>query len=327
MTATTTRTAQPTSVRRAAARQLAEATDGVLSRDLLAGIGIDDRMIRREVATGRWRLHGTQTVAVHTGPLGRGALLRRAVWEVGVGIAALDGVSALHAAGLTGFDDDLVHVSVKHTAAVRAVRGVRVHKLARRVEDELVASGVPRTRPALAAVRAARWAASDRQAALLMVMPVHQRLCTGRQLLEAAETTRGRTRRRLVPVLARDIALGAQSLGELDFAHLCRSRGLPEPTRQAVRHGARGRVYLDAAWEDIGLVVEIDGAGHQLGMAVTADHLRQNDLALTDHTVLRMDLVGLRLEERRFLDQVVSAHARLTARHLPRSRYSAARFR
>ena len=33
-------------------------------------------------------------------------------------------------------------------------------------------------------------------------MPVQQRLCTGAQLLEAAETTRGRTRRRLIPMMA-----------------------------------------------------------------------------------------------------------------------------
>ncbi|WP_157581459.1 MULTISPECIES: hypothetical protein [unclassified Phycicoccus] len=327
MTTADVLTPRTTGWRRSAAAQLPDAVDGVLSRDLLAGIGIDDRMIRREVSAGRWRLHGRQTVALHTGPLGPGGWRRRAVWEVGVGIAALDGVSALQAAGLTGFEDAMVHVSVKHTAAVQPVVGVRVHKLARRVEDEVMTPGVPRTRPALAAVRAARWATSDRQAALLLVMPVQQRLCTGAQLLEAAHTTRGRTRRRLIPMLARDIALGAESLGELDFARLCRNRGLPEPSRQVLRHGVRGRVYLDVAWEDIGLAVEIDGAGHQMGLSVTDDHLRQNELALTDHTVLRMNLVGLRLEERRFMDQVVTAHARLSVGHLPRSRYSATRSR
>ena len=48
------------------------------------------------------------------------------------------------------------------------------------------------------------------------------------------------------------------SLGELDFARLCRERGLPEPTRQAVCKGPDGRVFLDVRWE-CGLVVEIDG--------------------------------------------------------------------
>lgn len=320
-------THQPTAHRRRAARRLADATDCALSRDLLAEIGVDDRMIRREVSAGRWRLHGRQTVALHTGPLGVSARHWRAVWEVGVGIAALDGVSALQAAGLTGFEEDTIHVSVRHTATIRQVAGVRVHKLARRHDEELLTAGVTRTRPALAAVRAARWAASDRQAALLLVMPVQQRLCTGDQLVEAAESTRGRTRRRLIPRLAHDVAHGAESLGELDFARLCRARGLPEPTRQALRLGPRGRVYLDVAWEDIGLCVEIDGSSHQMGLSVTDDHLRQNDLALTDHTVLRMNLVGLRLEERRFMDQVVAAHAWLTARHLPPSRYSATRSR
>ena len=300
--------------RRTAARTAAEGRDGVLSRDELQLLGVDDRMIRREVAAGRWRTHGRQTVAVHTGALSKDAHRWRAVWETGSRIAALDGVTALQVAGMTGFEDDIVHVSTKHTANLSPVEGVRVHKLIRRVESEVLTAGVPRTRPAVAAVRAARWAVSDRQAALVMVMPVQQRLCTGAQLVEAAAATRGRARRRFISQVARDIADGAQSLGELDFAAMCRRRGLPEPTRQSVRSGPRGRVYLDVEWEELGLAVEIDGAGHQLGLAVMDDNLRQNDLVLADEVVLRINLVGLRLEERRFLDQVVAAHRVLTAR-------------
>jgi len=189
-----------------------------------------------------------------------------------------------------------------------------LHKVIRRVDGELVKVGIPRTIPAVAAVRAAHWAVSDRQAALLLVMPVQQRLVTGPQLVAAARSVRGRTRRAFIPSVARDIADGAQSLGELDFALMCRRRGLPEPTRQAVRKLGGQRAYLDAAWEDIGLAVEIDGSQHQWGVASTDDQFRQNALVIGGERVLRMTLMGLRLNPERFMDQVCTAHAALLRR-------------
>ena len=47
--------------------------------------------VRRAVESGRWQLHGRQTVAVHTAPLDVVARRWRAVWEVGEAIAAIDG--------------------------------------------------------------------------------------------------------------------------------------------------------------------------------------------------------------------------------------------
>jgi very-short-patch-repair endonuclease len=290
-------------------RAEAAGSSGVLSRDTLTELGVDPRMIRREIAAQRWLEHGRQTIATHTGPLEEPAHWWRAVWEVGADVAALDGVSALAAAGMTGFSEEQVHVSVKHTAAVQAPSGVRLHKVIRRVAGEILDAGVPRTRPDVAAVRAAHWAVSARQAALVMVMPVQQRIITGQQLVAAACVVRGRNRRKLIWQLAHDIADGAQSLGELDFAQLCRRRGLPEPSRQAVRRASRGRVYLDVEWEEIGLAVEIDGSGHRSGLAVTDDNLRQNELVLEDRRVLRIDLIGLRVATDSFMDQVCAAHA------------------
>lgn len=236
-------------------------------------------MIRREATAERWRVHGRQTVAVHTGDLGELALRWRAVWEVGERIACLDGVSSLQAIGLRGYKDNQVHVSVRHTHDVEPVEGVRIHKVARRAPDEIVTTGVPRTRPGVAAIRAAHWAASDRQAALLLCLPVQQRILTGTQLSESRARVRGLTRRKLIDELVRDIADGAQSLGELDFAAACRQRRLPEPDRQEVRFGPRGAVYLDVRWRN-GLVVEIDGAAHRWGLAVADDNLRANAVTL-----------------------------------------------
>ena len=110
--------------------------------------------------------------AVHRAPLSALARTWRAVWEVGERHALLDGASALIAAGMTGFAVDREHVSIVHRSRVAPVEGVQIHKLIRRVPDEAATVGVPHVRPALACVRAAHWAVSDRQAALLLVMPV-----------------------------------------------------------------------------------------------------------------------------------------------------------
>ena len=98
-------------------------------------------------------------------------------------------------------------------------------------------------------------------------------------------------------------------MGELDFGKLCRERGLPAPARQVVRATAHGRVYLDVAWEDISLVVEIDGGHHGAALNPIDDALRQNDLVLSGERVLRIPVIGLRVAPDRFMDQVVAAHA------------------
>jgi hypothetical protein len=245
--------------RRLAIAEVAEEHGGVLSRALLRSLGADRHVIHHAVASGRWRLLGDQTVAVHTGPVSETGDRWRAIWETGLRIAALDGATALEQAGMTGFTTDSIHVSIPHGSDPGPIRGVQLHRVIRRVPGEAVPSGIPRTRPAVAAIRAAHWAVSNRQAALVLAMPVQQRIVTPSQLREAAFAVRGRTRRAFIRQVVADVVDGAHSLGELDFARMCRLRGLPEPSRQVVRRGLRGRVYLDAGWEDIGLAVEIDG--------------------------------------------------------------------
>lgn len=298
----------PARERRAAARAAAQEHDGILSRARLRELGIDRNMVRREVGAERWAGHGHQSVAMHTGTLSDLALRWKAVWEVGVSVAALDGVTALQHAGMTGFDEETIHLSVKHTVEVEGVEGVKVHKVIRRVDSELVGSGIPRTRPAVAAVRAAHWAVSDRQAALVLVMPVQQRLCTGAHLLDAVALIPGRNRRKFIHVVAHDVADGAHSLAELDFVKACRDRGLPEPTRQQIRRLPNGAAYLDVWWEEASLAVEVDGTGHLRGLQMVDDDLRQNEVQLGDDLVLRVGILGWRLVPSRYLDQVCAAY-------------------
>lgn len=275
-----------------------------MSRRLLAGLGVDRDAVAREISGGRWASHGRHTVAVHRGPLPPAALRWRALWEVGHGVALLDGVSSLVVAGLEGFHEPAIHVSVTRNARCQPIAGVRIHRV-RRLDGEQSGVGrVPRTTPEVAVVRAAGWAVSDRQAALVIAMSVQQRIVAPHRLLASASKVRTRGRRPFIRRVARDVADGAQSLGELDFAALCRRYDLPAPDRQVVRRGPRGRIYLDVRWARSALVVEIDGAGHRVGLAVTSDNLRQNAMALEGDRVLRIDLLGMRLHEAEFMRQV-----------------------
>ena len=89
-----------------------------------------------------------------------------------------------------------------------------------------------------------------------------------------------------------DIAGGADSLAEIDFARLCRSVGLPEPSRQVRRRDASGRWrYLDVEWRMPRgrLVVEIDGIGHMERERWYDDLLRDAEIG-TDRRTVRLRL-------------------------------------
>ncbi|WP_201465881.1 hypothetical protein [Janibacter melonis] len=161
----------------------------MLSRDQLRSLGIERGVTARLVHDRRWAAWGRHSVVTHCADVELVGACWRAVHEVGGG-ALVDGVSALRAAGVSGLDGSVVHVSVHSLQRSPTVDGVAVHKVSRRVEGEAAGAGLPRTRPAIAALRAAQWAVSDRQAALYLAVPVQQRLVTGAQLEAALEQYR-----------------------------------------------------------------------------------------------------------------------------------------
>jgi very-short-patch-repair endonuclease len=292
------------------ARSLAKDCDGVVHRADLRRLGVGKAGVRAEVRAGRWFTHGRHTVSLGAGELGPTADLWRAVWESGSG-AVLDGAAALRAGGLRGFEPHVIDVSQPRNNRHHLTPGVRLHR--RATMPPVCGSGVPRVRAEPAAVHAALWARSDREAALVLCLVVQQRLTTPDRLLAAwCAAHRAGPRRPFLADAVLDICDGVHALGELDFTRLCRRRGLPEPSRQVVRQGSDGRVYLDAGWEDVGLFVEIDGGHHQWALSPVDDALRQNEVVLSGEVVLRIPVLGLRLAQERFLDQVVAAHGRLS---------------
>jgi very-short-patch-repair endonuclease len=284
------------------AEQRAASTDSVLSRRELAAIGIDSHDIDREVGHGRWTALGRHSVVTHRGPLTERSMWRHALHEVG-SHGALDGVSALRAAGMAGFEDVTV-VSVRHGWQPVRVPGLVVHELRDWRDDDVVGAGLRRVRPSPAAIRAASWARSRRQAALILVVTAQQRITRATDMCGELARFKRLRRRRLIQEVLLDVIDGVQALGELDFARECRRRGLPQPSRQVLRRGPRGRAYLDVYWDEYGLVVEIEGAHHDAPLNAVDDALRQNALTSEGERVLRIPVIGLRTDPDRFMAQV-----------------------
>lgn len=200
-------------------------------------------------------------------------------------------------------------MSVPRGARIRRGRGLDIRQTRRWQAADVVGDGLPRARVEVAAVRAALWAASDKQAAYVLTLVVQQGMSTAERIgVEMLRVRRDR-RRAFIHTVIIDLLGGAKSLGELDFARQCRERGLPEPSRQVVRRGRDGRYYLDVAWEEWGVVVEIDGIHHTWAVNVVGDALRQNAVTLQDAVVLRLPLLGLRVAPDDFFDQIEQALA------------------
>ncbi|MDF9717104.1 hypothetical protein INN71_10955 [Nocardioides sp. ChNu-153] len=263
--------------------------------------------VRAEIAGGRWRRLRSQSIVVHNGPLDRDGALWSAVLEAGPR-AHLDGAAALEVAGLRRWSEEAIRVSVPRGARVRRGPGLDVRQTRRYSAEDVVGPGVPRARPAVAAVRAALWARSDRQATLLLTMTVQQGVATVAELGAELLRIRRDRRRALVQEVLQELLGGAESLGEIDVARECRRRGLPEPTRQAVRRGRGGSYYLDVWWEQYGVVLEVDGLHHAWAENLVADAIRQNEVVLAGaDLVLRLPVLGLRVAPDAFFEQVERA--------------------
>jgi very-short-patch-repair endonuclease len=290
--------------RRLAARR-ASLSDGVLQRSDLRAWGTPRWVVKAELRAGRWQRTGRQTVVNHNGPLNAAARRRVAVAEVGPR-AALDGVTALQHLGVAVLGDELIHVIIpKGSSPRRRLRGVRIHESRRyRSEDVAVRSGVRCVAPAAAAVHAALWARTDREAVYVLVLVVQQRLADPQELAEAAQHVRRHVRRRLLARTVLDLAGGVRSMGELDVARELRGRGLPEPDRQVVRRRADGREYLDCRFGAYDLTLEIDGWQHDDPQHRLADLLRDLTQVGEGSTVLRVPLVAWRLGAGQILDRL-----------------------
>lgn len=288
------------------ARRDAAAQGGVLSRPQLYRLGISRWEITGQVRGGRWLLIGDQSVQLHNGGLSPQGEMWAAVFQGGPR-ACLDGGSALIAAGVQRYTLDRVRVSVPRGARIRRNRRFNIRQTRRWAADDIVPTGIPRTRTSTAAVRAALWARTDREATYVLTIVVQQGLVPPTELGCELLRVRRDKRRLLLHAIVNELLDGARALGELDVARELRRRGLPPPKRQVLRKDGRNRYYLDLYWPEFGLVVEIDGIHHTWAENVVGDALRQNTVVLQGGTFLRLPLLGLRLQPDDFFAQIEQA--------------------
>jgi hypothetical protein len=157
-------------------------------------------------------------------------------------------------------------------------------------------------------VDAASWAKRDSDARAIVAAAFQQRLVTLDEMLGVLGRMRRPRRRALVLETTLDAAGGSQSITEVDFLKLCRSNGLPIPTRQVARTDSDGRQrYLDALFEEYQLVVEIDGSHHLDPKVWWDDMKRQNAIWIDGARILRFPAWLIRAEPEQVAEQIKAA--------------------
>ncbi len=251
-------------------------------------------LVRRELASGRWRRAHRRVVVRHNGPLPPRQRLWVALLAGSLG-AALGGWSALAFDGMPEGFDAVPTVLIPQGARRPAIDGARVAFSRALGEVDVAPMRHPRrTRPHRSLVDAASASSSAAAARLVLLKGVQQGVATSTQLAEML-ARRGQCSHLAVMLeTVADLDGGPGSIPEREFARLLRRAGLPQPTRQSVALRPAGRAYLDARWESTDVAAEVDGAHHALAEQRDADWGRHNDLTATGLRVLHFTSFAVR---------------------------------
>ena len=139
-------------------------------------------------------------------------------------------------------------------------------------------------------IDAAAWMPTGRGSMAVLAAGVQQGLVRADDLRLVADRAGTLRRRKMIIEALGDIAGGSQAISELDFTRLVvRAYGLPKPSRQSARRDRRGRRrWIDAAWDDCKIAVEIDGAQHTDDPLQRWDDMERDiDLTLDGYRTLR----------------------------------------
>ncbi len=202
-----------------------------------------------------------------------------------------------------------IHLVVARGCKTAPLPGVVVHE-SRRLFDSRRRKyqGLPCVDVASSTIDAAAWQRWPRFAVTLLTASVQQRLCAPDEL-DAALALAGRVRhKRYMRLALADIRGGAESLGEIDVAALCRRFQLMPPSRQRIRRDPGGRRrYLDCEWDlpdGRVVILEVDGAQHMEIEHWWADMPRQRGITSWQQMVLRCAAIELRVTPQAVIDDL-----------------------
>ncbi|MCW2606226.1 MAG: hypothetical protein JWO60_919 [Frankiales bacterium] len=258
---------------------VAASQDGVLARAQALRGGLTEDAWDWRLAHD-WSAPAPGVAVLHRGDpslrqLGWGAVL------LGGPGACLTGTWALAEQGWRVEDRGPVDVLVPAERLVvartlRTGQRVRFHRSAPLEEMRHPVRVPPVARAAPAALHAASWSSSDRQAEERIASAVQQRLVAVPALRDALARTPRLPRRAALRAVLADVEQGAHARSELDLLALLRRNGLPRPDRLQLRSRTHRVRYLDAWWERQRVVLEVDGAHHRSVGQWEQDLLRAN---------------------------------------------------
>jgi hypothetical protein len=243
--------------------------------------------LRAQLSARRWQAPFAQAVVLHNGPLTREQRMWSALMAAPPG-AVLHGLSALEHDGFRGFPPETLAIVVprgsanprRHQLAAPPSWNMSIRWSRRLGLEDVNASAIPpRTRLARSVVDAASERVPANRARVIVLAAVQQRLVKPPMLWDAL-SRRGRCRNRaFIAEAIVDATGGIESLPERAFDLLRQRLGLPAPSRQQVLRRADRCLYLDAAWDEVGIRVEIHGVPHMHIQNWDDDLLRLNEVS------------------------------------------------
>jgi len=208
--------------------------------------------------------------------------------------AALAHTSALRAAGGPGRrdhpDDGPIHLAVGLDRRVTGLDGYRVRRVAHVDTKAQWNRSPPRLRIEEAALDVAADQASDFGAIEVLARQCRSRSTTPERLLSALDGRSRMRRRAWLREVLEDVAAGSCSVLERGYlSRVERAHALPRPARQPPARSDRGTIYRDVEYDELGLVVELDGRlFHDTAAQRDRDLDRDLDAALTERLTVRL---------------------------------------
>jgi predicted transcriptional regulator of viral defense system len=282
--------------------RLAVAQNGVVTREQLDGLGLNDQAIAKRVERGRLhRIHGRVYSLTPRVMTERGRFMA-AVLACGPG-AVLSHRSAAYLWGLVDSWDEPIDVTAPNRRG-RSPKGVAAHRDGSlQPIDKATLHGVPctslaRTLLDFAAVRP-EWEVR-KAVAEAEVLGVLDRLEL-RGLLKRSRRRRGVARLRLILDTIHPQTKRTRSELERLFLEMCAKRDVPEPEVNVWLDAPNGKRYqADFLWRESRLIVEADSRRfHDTDSSFVSDRKRQQQLELAGWRVSRCTWEEVEREPRR----------------------------
>lgn len=265
-----------------------EQQEGVFTAADAASYGVSESQVRSHIKARRWRRLERGLYVAFTGPLPRMAQVRAAIALCGPDAAASH-ETAIELWGLTTAPIRLIHLAVPVGRRPRPRPGIVVHRTRRLARTVHPTADPPRIRVEPTLIDLAAAARSREDAIGWLMLGVQQRRTTAPRLrTELLLRPTARRRDLLLDVLA-DIRRGAQTPLELRFLRsVIHPHGLPEPRMQRHRYAGAASQWVDADFDPIRLLVELDGRlGHGGADGLFRDQRRDNVSTLSGAATLR----------------------------------------